>query len=122
MLISICALACGILAGLGVGSGGVFVVCLALFCGYPQLYSQSLNLIFFVASSVAAVIINLIKGRLSLKLVLAVAIPGCIGSVGGAMIAHQIGSGLLSKLFGGVLILCGVISLLSGKREKDSQR
>ena len=118
MLMFLCALACGILAGLGVGSGGIFVVCLALFLDYGQLYSQSLNLIFFVSSSVAAVVINLIKKRLSLPLVLAVAIPGCIGSVGGAMIAHQIGSEMLSKLFGGVLIACGILALFSKTKEE----
>ena len=59
MLMFLCALACGILAGLGVGSGGIFVVCLALFLDYGQLYSQSLNLIFFVSSSVESITMQL---------------------------------------------------------------
>lgn len=110
------ALGCGILAGLGVGSGGIFVVLMSLFMGYEQLYAQSLNLIFFVASSSAAVAVNLFKGRIAWRVVIPVVIFGCIGSLGGALIAHQIGSRVLTKLFGIVLVACGAVSLL--KKEK----
>ena len=114
------ALLCGILAGLGVGSGGIFVVCLTLLLGTDQLLAQSLNLIFFVASSVAALVINIIKKRIALGIVLWVSLPGCVGAIGGAIIAHDLGSSALSKLFGGMLITCGLISLVGTlKNKKD---
>lgn len=116
----IAALLCGILAGLGVGSGGIFVVCLTLLLGTDQLLAQSLNLIFFVASSTAAFLVNIFKKRIAWSVVLWVALPGCVGSIGGALIAHELGSSILSKLFGGMLIACGLISLVGTlKNKKD---
>ena len=118
MVIIIAALLCGVLAGLGVGSGGLFVVCLRLFGGADQLSAQSVNLIFFVASSAAAFAVNAFKGRIAWLVVLAVAIPGCLTAIGGALIAHEMGSEILAKLFGAMLIGCGAISLLNAKQEK----
>lgn len=37
-----------LLAGMGVGSGGLFVVFLTVFLDYPQLAAQGLNLYFFI--------------------------------------------------------------------------
>ena len=118
MIVIIAALLCGVLAGLGVGSGGIFVVVLRLFGGADQLLAQSLNLIFFAASSVAALLVNIFKGRIAWAVVLAVAIPGCLTAIGGAVIAHEIGSELLGKLFGGMLVACGLISLLNARKAK----
>ena len=119
MLIFIAALLCGALAGLGVGSGGLFVVCLRFVGGMDQLTAQSMNLIFFVASSAAALIVNIIKKRIVWSVVLAVAIPGCITSIGGAAIAHEVGSELLGVLLGGMLVACGAISLLNARKGED---
>lgn len=118
MIVIIAALLCGVLAGLGVGSGGIFVVCLRLASGADQLVAQSLNLIFFAASSVAALLVNAIKRRIAWAVVLAVAIPGCLTAIGGAIIAHEIGSDMLGKLFGGMLAVCGAISLFGAWRER----
>lgn len=118
MFIIITALLCGALAGLGVGSGGIFVVCLRLAADTPQLVAQSMNLIFFVASSAAAFIVNIFKRRIVWQAVGAVAIPGCITAIGGAVIAHSLGSELLGKLFGVMLIVSGAISLLNSAKKK----
>lgn len=118
MVVILTALLCGVLAGLGVGSGGIFVVCLRFFGGADQLVAQSLNLVFFVASSGAALAVNAAKGRLVWSAVLLVAISGCLTAIGGAVIAHTIGSELLGKLFGGMLVACGIISFLNFRKEK----
>lgn len=118
--IAVCVVAFGsaVLAGLGVGSGGFLVVCLVLVAGCAQLEAQLLNLIFFVASSIAALAVNIIKKRLSLKVVLLLAIPGCIFSVGGAMLARSFEERALGKAFGGLLLLMGAWSLFSTLKEK----
>lgn len=118
MVVILAALLCGVLAGLGVGSGGIFVVFLRLFGNADQLVAQSKNLIFFAASSVAAVIVNARKGRIVWKVVIPVVATGILTAVGGAVIAHELGSEILGKLFGGMLAACGLISLLSIKRQK----
>lgn len=113
--VTVCAALCGVLAGLGVGSGGLFVVLFVLITAADQLYAQSLNLVFFVASSLAALTVNLIGGRIRWRVVASVALPGCVGAIGGAIIAHSLGSDVMRALFGVMLIVCGTISLLGGK-------
>lgn len=112
MVIGIFAALCGVLAGLGVGSGGLFAVAMTLALGYSQLEAQSMNLVFFAASSAAAVVMNMIKKRIVWGVVLPVAIFGCVGAVGGAFIASRISLEILPKLFGAMLIACGAISFL----------
>lgn len=121
MVVILAALLCGVLAGLGVGSGGIFVVCLRLFGGVDQLVAQSLNLIFFVASSGAAFVVNAAKKRIVWSAVFWVSLTGCLTAIGGATIAHELGSELLGKLFGIMLITCGVISLLNTRKEKKDK-
>lgn len=121
MAVLVAALLCAVLAGLGVGSGGIFVVAVRLFGGADQLVAQSLNLIFFAASSVAAIVINSVKGRVAWRAVMLVALAGCVTAVGGATIAHALGSDALGKLFGIMLIACGVISLLNTRKEKKDK-
>ena len=48
-----------LLTGMGVGSGGIFVVYLTLLHGVEQLAAQGLNLYFFIFSTAAASIIHL---------------------------------------------------------------
>ncbi len=116
--VTVCAALCGILAGLGVGSGGLFVVLFVLITGADQLYAQSLNLVFFVASSLAALAVNLIGGRIRWRVVAVVSVTGCIGAIGGALIAHSLGSDVMRTLFGVMLIVCGTISLFGGRKKR----
>ena len=111
-----------VLAGMGVGSGGIMVVWFTLAASLPQLEAQLLNLIFFAVSSVAALVINLMKKRLLAAVVLPLALGGCIFSVGGAFIAKEIDSSVLRKAFGVLMILMSAISAFftfkSGKNAK----
>ena len=120
----------GVLAGLGVGSGGITVVYLTFALGLSQIDSQLQNLIFFVASSVAALIINLIKRRLIPGVVFPLVAGGCVFSFGMSVIAKEISSETLGRAFGIFMTLLGVFSLISSvkstktikKRQKYSNR
>ena len=111
-----------ILAGMGVGSAGFLVVYLTVFAGSPQLSAQLMNLIFFISSSAAAICVNLIKKRLNFGMILLVAVPGVLGAVGGAAFAHSVDKGFLGKGFGIMLVLCGAITLFSGKPTKKADQ
>ena len=111
-----------ILAGMGVGSAGFLVVYMTVFSGYPQLSSQLMNLIFFISSASAAITVNLLKKRLSLKIILLIAVPGAAGAVGGAAFAHSIENGILGKAFGVMLIAFGLIAFGSGKATKNTKQ
>ena len=105
-----------LLAGMGVGSAGFLVAYLTVFAAFPQLSAQLMNLIFFISSSVAAKVVNLIKKRLRWRVILPVAVAGVIGALGGAAFAHSVDTEFLGKAFAVMLIVCGALSLL-GKRK-----
>ena len=122
MLNAIVSFFTAILAGLGVGSGGIMVVWFTLVASLPQLDAQLLNLIFFSASSVAAFFINLFKKRLSATIILPLAAGGCIFAVGGALIARDIDSAVLRKCFGVLMLLMAASSAFFTFKSTKSSR
>jgi len=119
MLTVIASFLVSVIAGMGVGSGGLMVVFFTAVSALPQLDSQLLNLIFFAASSVAALAVNVFKKRLSPAIILSLSLPGCVFAAGASLIARDIDSRILAKAFGLLLILLGGISLFSSLKNKN---
>ena len=101
-----------VLAGMGVGSAGFLVVYLTLARSMPQIEAQLVNLIFFIASAMAAIGVNWYKGRLRPGVILLCALPGCLGAVCGSAFAHSVDSAFLGKAFGALLVLAGAATLI----------
>ena len=108
-----------VLAGMGVGSAGFLVVYLTMARSTPQLEAQLLNLIFFIASAMAAIGVNWYKKRLRPKVILLAALPGCLGAVCGASLAHTVDAGSLGKAFGALLVILGGITLVGTVKSKE---
>lgn len=106
-----------ILSGLGVGSAGIFVVYLTLVIGLPQLTAQGLNLLFFLFSSGAGLLVHLSRTRLLFSSILLLLIGGVFGSLFGTRLAAFLPEALLQRLFGGLLIVSGTIGLFKKRRE-----
>lgn len=102
-----------VLSGMGVGGGGLLVIYLTLISGIKQFSAQGLNLIFFLAASLSALAVNIRRRKLSFAEITALAVPGAVFSVIGALLAAHTDVSLLRKIFGGLLILSGGISLFS---------
>ncbi len=102
-----------LLCGLGVGSGGLFVVYLTVFCNYEQLTAQGFNLLFFIFSTAAALIIHTRARALPIKRLFLICALGILGACGGAMLAQRINGDILRKIFAVFLILSGTLSLFS---------
>ena len=107
-----------VLAGMGVGSAGFLVVYLTVFAGTPQLEAQLINLIFFISSALAAIVVNWYKKRLRWRLILTTALPGCMGAVCGSALAHSVDGNSLGKAFGILLVILGTVTLI-GSRKKE---
>ncbi len=109
---------CAVLSGLGVGSAGIFTLYLTLLAAYPQTEAQMLNLIFFLFSAGAALLLHIrervIPRRLTLVLILC-AIPGTLL---GSYLARTLNPAIVRKLFGGMLVLTGVPTLVRGKEKR----
>jgi len=116
------ALAIGILAGLGVGSGGLYLVYLDLFTDTPQREAQGLNLVFFVFALLISVAVGLVKGgyrneRLLLSLLFV--IPGALT---GSYLAGLFPSASLKKGLGLLFIFSGIYTLFTLKKSKKSAK
>ena len=53
-LYSLAAFAVSVLAGTGVGGGGLFILYLVSVLGTPQTDAQAVNLVFFISAAIAA--------------------------------------------------------------------
>ena len=111
-----------ILSGLGVGSGGLFVVWLTMVEGIDAIEARGLNLLFFVFSATAALLFHLIRKRIRVSTVLTLSIFGAIGTLLGSLIGNSINPSILRKIFGGMLFLSGLRSLLGKAKQNISLR
>lgn len=107
-----------VLTGLGVGSGGLYVLYLTLLRDMPQGEAQGLNLIFFIAASITAAVINTIKKRVSFTAVLLFSLTGVVGTLLGAKLASILTGKTLSIVFGVLLVMAGVAGVFVRKKPK----
>lgn len=105
-----------ILSGLGVGSGGLFVIWLTMVEGVDAVGARGMNLLFFVFSASAALLFHLIRKRIRLSAVAALALFGTIGTVIGSIVGGAINPMILRKIFGAMLFLSGVYALIGKVR------
>lgn len=101
----------GIITGTGMGGGTVLIILLTLLLGIEQTKAQLINLIFFIPTSIAAIIINLKEKRIDKIIAKYVVTLGIIGALIGAYIANKIEVKLLKKMFGIFLFLMAIYEI-----------
>ena len=121
LLTLIAAFLSAVLSGLGIGSAGIFVLYLTLIAGYAQPEAQALNLLFFLLSAGAALLLHIRERRIPVRVVLFLVVCAIPGALIGAYLARVLDAGLLRKLFGGMLVVTGLPSLLSRRRGAAAQ-
>ena len=100
MEVFIVALITSVLAGLGIGGGGLLVIYLAFFTDTPQITSQGINLLFFIFSSAASMLVHLKRRRLPFLLITVLAVTGGAGAALGSITALGADQSVLRRLFG----------------------
>ncbi len=112
----------GIVSGMGMGGGTILIFLLIFICNIEQHIAQATNLIFFIPTSIIAIIVNIKNKNIDLKLGIYTAIFGILGAIIGANIAIYTDVDKLRKLFGIFLIaivLHEIYSIYKGyKKEK----
>lgn len=112
----IAAFAAAILSGMGIGSAGLFVLYLTLVAGYTQPEAQAINLLFFLVSAGAALLLHLRQRRIPRRMVLyliACAIPGALA---GSFLVRVLDASIIRRLFGGMLVITGLPGLWAKRR------
>ncbi len=98
----------GIVSGMGMGGGTILILILSLFLGMEQHIAQATNLIFFVPTSITAIIFNIKDKMIDWKIGLTVAGFGIVGAVIGASIAVGMDVKTLKKYFGIFLAIIAI--------------
>ena len=103
----------GIISGTGMGGGTILIFLLTFLMGVEQHTAQATNLIFFIPTSIVAIIVNLKNKNIDLKLAIAISIFGIIGAIIGANISIYMNVNLLKKCFGIFLIAVTINEIYS---------
>ncbi len=97
----------GMVSGIGMGGGTVLILLLTMFMNTEQHIAQATNLIFFVPTSISAIIMNIKEKNINLNIGIKVAIFGVIGAIVGSMISNKLEVNVLRKYFGFFLAVVG---------------
>ena len=104
------------LQGLGIGSSGTLVIYLTLWAGREQVTSQGINLIFFIFSAVAALFFHVKRRKIYWGVLLCLTLFGAVGAASGALLLNAFDPAILRKIFGGMLVISGLLSLFKRKK------
>lgn len=103
----------GIISGTGMGGGTILIFLLSFMLGIEQHVAQATNLIFFIPTSIVAIIVNLKNKNIDIKLALFISIFGILGAIIGANISIHIDVGILKKCFGIFLAIIAIHEIYS---------
>lgn len=98
----------GIVSGTGMGGGTILIFLLTFMCGLEQHIAQATNLIFFIPTSIVAIIVNIKNKNIDLKLATIISIFGILGAILGANISINTDVNKLRKYFGFFLIVIAI--------------
>jgi len=102
---------CGVLSGFGIGGGSLLMVWMTAAAALDQHTAQSINLLYFIPTSLAALVFHIRNKMICWRAVIPAAIFGCLTAALGAWLAASMDVDLLRKLFGGFLLLVGLSEL-----------
>ena len=88
------------------GGGTILILLLGIFTNLNQHIIQGSNLIFFIPTSIVAIIMNIKNKTINYKNALVIIISGIIGAIVGCKVSFNIESQNLKKYFG--IFLLGI--------------
>jgi len=101
----------GFLTGLGVGGGSLLLLWLTLVMDMPPEAARSINLLFFLPSSLISTLLRRRQGAVDRKNAVPAAVSGCMAALVFTFIGSRLDTSLLKTLFGFLLIATGLREL-----------
>ena len=122
ILLVVIALFSGIIAGMGIGGGSIFILLTTIFSIFEHKEAQSYNLIMFVIVGIFATISNFKNKNIDKDLLKKLIIPVVLGSIIGIVLVKRIDEKILKYIFYGFMLLIGFYEIISSlkniKKEK----
>lgn len=107
----------GIVSGTGMGGGTILIFLLTFIMGVEQHIAQATNLIFFIPTSIVAIIVNLKNKNIDIPLAIIISVFGILGAIIGANISINIDVKILKKCFGVFLAIIAINEIYSIVKE-----
>lgn len=107
----------GIVSGTGMGGGTILIFLLTFIMGIEQHIAQATNLIFFIPTSIVAIIVNLKNKNIDMPLAIIISVFGILGAIIGANISINIDVKILKKCFGVFLAIIAINEIYSIVKE-----
>ena len=107
----------GILSGMGIGGGALFVILSTMFLGFDQKYAQSLNLIMFISVGISATISNIKAKKVDFNLVKKMFPLLISGALVGSWMVTKIKSENLKKYFSYFLVVIGIYEIFTSLKK-----
>ena len=101
----------GIISGMGIGGGTVLIPAIVMLTDISQQSIQGINLIYFIPTAVIALITHFKNGNVEKSVVKPIVLYGLIGAVAGSLLAVNLDSGMLRKIFAVFLVFMGINEL-----------
>ncbi len=105
--------ATGIISGFGVGGGSLLVLYLTAVAGISQYEAGGVNLLYFLGCAPAALPGHIRSGAIEWRAVCCCSITGVCTAIPAAMIAANIDTEILYRLFGVILLYIGAKELFT---------
>ncbi len=105
----------GILGGMGMGGGTLLIPVLTIFFKVSQHVAQAVNLVSFIPLGIVALIVHLKNKLVKKSGLLYIIIPAVICSVLLSLLSLKIEGGLLTRFFGGFLLVLSFVQFFSHK-------
>ena len=109
----------GILSGFGIGGGTILMIYLTAFAAFPQKIAQGINLLYFIPTAAAALILHSKHHQLKWNAVLPAALCGCATAAAFSFLAMGMDLTLLRRLFGVFLLFTGISELKKKPKKPD---
>lgn len=101
----------GVLSGFGAGGGSIFIIYLTMILSIEQIDAQGINLVYFIFCGVPALFLHYKNNLIVKKPAMYCSIAGVFACIISSVIANNITSDILQRIFGVFLLYSG-ISLL----------
>lgn len=93
----------GTVSGTGMGGGTILILVLSVLLGIEQHTAQATNLIFFIPTSISAIIVSIKAKLIEWKIGIPISIIGVIGSIIRSKYISKIRSKSIKKVFWNIL-------------------
>ena len=103
----------GIVSGTGMGGGTILIFLLTYLCNIEQHIAQATNLIFFIPTSIIAIIVNAKNRNINVKLGIIISLYGILGAIIGANLSIHLDMKSLRKYFGIFLLIISAHEIYS---------